>query len=67
MNGVTLVLPPIIISESDRKLLHLIWSKVWNLEVTEWLLTEKLHEERMVNWVGTGGEAHGERGLRGLV
>lgn len=49
-------------SESDRKLLDLIWSKVWNLEVTE----------GMVNLVGTGvkvlgGEAHGERGLRGLV
>lgn len=67
LNGVTLVLLPIIISESDRKLLDLIWSKVWNLEVTERLLTQKLHEEGMVNLVGTGGEAHGERGLQGLV
>lgn len=45
---------------------------MWNLEVTEWLLTQKLQEEGMINLVGTGvkvleGEAHGERGLRGLV
>lgn len=29
----------------DRKLLDLIWSKVWNLEVTERLLTQKLHRK----------------------